>query len=144
MKSKISQTSQSFQHQPILKLKANQLNKIFAYTTNFSRHWQKSYKRCKLKQGDQIFNFGYFDRFSKFFQTFAKNALFRSYLSQKSGPFGNPQFSYTPNLSKQIFLLNWPEVGKSQIGRKSSIQSGFYNFGRTTIREKLSLYNFIY
>ncbi len=36
--------------------------------------------RCKLEQGDQIFNFGFFNRFSNCFQTFTKNASFRSYL----------------------------------------------------------------
>ncbi len=44
-----------------------QFRKISLGAPNFFRHCQKSY-RCELEQGDQIFEFGFFDRFSNFFK----------------------------------------------------------------------------
>ncbi len=87
MKSKISQTRQNFQYRPIFKLKSSQLRKIFTGIPNFPRHCYKSYKTCKLEQGVQNFNFGFFDRFSKFVQIFTKNAFLGPIYPRKVGLF---------------------------------------------------------
>ncbi len=61
MKSKISQTRQSFEHQPIFKLNAYMLVS-----------WRKFSWVLRIFQGFQIFNFEFFGRFSNFFQLFTK------------------------------------------------------------------------